>query len=218
MNFVGHIAVGCAVRDAPADPAYLLGTALPDFAAMAGVRLGRAGGELGDGIAVHHATDTVFHREGWFVGSEHDLLSDLTVAGFSRGAALACAHVGVELVLDGELVRDPGTADAVGTVYGLMTDPPTTALDLAPADRRADWAGALAGIAARLDPAGYSDPDTVAWRLHRMTSRRPRLAFPAALVPVLAGLLASHRPAIAADAPEVLAGVTGSVLPALGNT
>lgn len=225
MNFVGHIAVGRALRDdgAEPDPSFLLGTALPDFAAMARVRLAAGDGALGDGLAVHHETDAVFHREGWFVESEHDLLDDLTTAGLPRGAALACAHVGVELLLDGELIRDPVTARAVRAVYALMAAPPEPAVAVAPDAQRAHWVETLAGIAGRLDPEGYRDPATVAVRLHRVTSRRPRLTFSPALVPTVAERLAAHQPGVAAQAPQVLAGVrraVGSRRPgaALGNT
>lgn len=216
MNFVGHIAVGRALHDdrAEPDPTFLLGTALPDFAAMAGVRIERGDGALGDGMAVHHETDAVFHREGWFLDSEHDLLDDLTEAGLPRGAALACAHVGVELLLDGELVRDPATARAVRTVYALMAAPPSPAVMVAPDGQRAHWIETLAGIAGRLDPEGYGEPATVAIRLHRVTSRRPRLAFSEALVPTVAARLAAHQPRIAADAHRVLAGVSAALQPA----
>jgi hypothetical protein len=219
VNFVGHIAVGRAFHDDAADgSSFLLGTALPDFAAMARVRLAPGAGDLGAGMAVHHETDLVFHREAWFLESEQDLLDDLTAAGLPRGAALACAHVGVELLLDGELVREPATAAAVRTVYALMGDPPQPALAVAPPERRRHWAGHLAGIAARLDPGGYGKPETVAIRLHRVTSGRPRLAFSPELVPTVADRLAAHQPTIAGQASEVLARVRAALRPSLGNT
>ena len=219
MNFVGHIAVGRIVENRPtADAAFLLGTGLPDFAAMARVRIARVEGPMGDGMDVHHQTDAVFHRGHWFLESEHELLADLERASFPRGAALACAHVGIELLLDGELVRDPSTADAVRAVYVLMAAPPESALVAAPLTVRAHWADTLSGIAARLDPEGYGDPHTVAVRLHRVTSRRPRLAFAPDLLPALADRLSAHQPRIAAAAPTVLDGVATAVRTTLGNT
>jgi hypothetical protein len=225
VNFVGHIAVGRAVHHGVGepDPSFLLGTALPDFAAMARVRLAPADGALGDGMAVHHETDAVFHRARWFLDSEHDLLDDLTAAGLPRGPALACAHVGVELLLDGELVRDRAVAGAVRAVYALMAAPPAAAVAVAPDTQRAHWVETHAGIARRLDPEGYADPETVAVRLQRATSRRPRLAFSPALVPTVAERLAAHQPQVAARAPQVLADVrdalgAGAAMPALGNT
>jgi hypothetical protein len=212
VNFVGHIAVGRVLHDRPAaDASFLLGTGLPDFAAMARVRIARVAGPLGDGMDVHHRTDAVFHRGQWFLDSEHELLADLERAGFPRGAALACAHVGIELLLDGALVRDPSTASAVRSVYVLMAAPPGPALAAAPMSARAHWADSLSGIAARLDPEGYRDPHTVAVRLHRVTSRRPRLAFAPDLVPALAERLAAHQPRIGAAAPGVLERVSAAV-------
>jgi hypothetical protein len=217
VNFVGHIAVGRVLHDGPdRDPSFLLGTGLPDFAAMARVRITRVDGPLGDGMDVHHRTDAVFHRGRWFLDAEHELLADLGDAGFPRGAALACAHVGIELLLDGELVREPSTADAVRSVYVLMAAPPEPALVAAPESVRAGWADALSGIAARLDPEGYGDPHTVAVRLHRVTSRRPRLAFAPDLVPALSERLAAHQPRIAAAAPGVLERVSAAVRTTLG--
>ena len=57
-----------------------------------------------------------------------DLPKNLVAAGLPRGGALACAHVGVELVLDGELLRDPSIAAAVIEVYGAMRQPPAAAI------------------------------------------------------------------------------------------
>ena len=129
-------------------------------------------------MQLHHDTDAIFHRQGWFLDLEHDLLDDLTAAGVPRGAALACAHVGVELLLDGELLRAEETAAAVVDVYGSMASPPAVALDVVAAPRSAcSGPRTSTGIAERLDPFLYGDPSSVAQRLHRITSSRPRLAF-----------------------------------------
>ena len=85
-----------------------------------------------------------------------------------------------------------------------MATPPADAVALVPAATRACWRATLAGIAARLDPRGYGDAATVAQRLHRVVSRRPRLAFCADLVPVLAECLA------AAPAPDRGPGTCGA--------
>lgn len=215
MNFVGHIATGVAVDGSRADTEFLLGTALPDFAAMARLRLERTStvnvGSLQAGMQLHHDTDAVFHRQGWFLDLEHDVLGDLTAAGVPRGAALACAHVGVELLLDGELLRTRETADAVGDVYRSMSAPPAAALDVVPPARRVQWSEHLAGIAERLDPFGYADPQSVAQRLHRITSSRPRLAFGPEHLATIAVLLAAVQPQIAASAPEILSRVAAAV-------
>jgi hypothetical protein len=211
VNFVGHIATGVAVDGSAADTEFLLGTALPDFAAMARLKLDRTGGSLGTGMQLHHDTDAIFHRQGWFLDLEHDLLDELTAAGVPRGGALACAHVGVELLLDGELLRTDDTAAAVVDVYRAMASPPTVALDVVDPAQRDRWSEHLTGIAQRLDPFLYGDPNSVAQRLHRITSSRPRLAFEPEHIATIAVLLAAVQPQIAASAPDVLARVAAAV-------
>ncbi len=212
MNFVGHIAIGVTVDGSRADTEFLLGTALPDFAAMARFKLDRTNGSLGAGIQLHHDTDAIFHRQGWFLDLEHDLLDDLTAAGVPRGGALACVHVGVELLLDGELLRAEDTAAAVVDVYGSMASPPDSALDVVDDAHRDRWAEHLGGIAARLDPFLYGDPGSVAQRLHRITSSRPRLVFEPDQIAAIGALLAAVQPQIAASAPDVLARVAAAVV------
>jgi hypothetical protein len=215
LNFVGHIAIGVAVDGPRADTEFLLGTALPDFAAMARLRLDRTttigSGSLRAGMQLHHDTDAIFHRQGWFLDFEHALLDDLSAAGVPRGGALACAHVGVELLLDGELIRAQETAAAVVDVYLSMATPPAVALDVVDGTQRERWAEHLAGIAARLDPFLYRDPTSVAQRLHRITSSRPRLAFEPEQIATIATLLADVQPRIAASAPDVLAQVAAAI-------
>jgi hypothetical protein len=203
MNFVGHIATGISL-DRAAGTTFLLGTALPDFAAMARLRLEPTDGAIGLGMRLHHDTDAVFHRQGWFLDLEHELHADLIAAGVPRGGALACAHVGVELLLDGALLRTQSTATAVIDVYAAMARPPDVAIMVAPAHDRAQWSEHLSGIAARLDPFLYADPRSVALRLHRITSSRPRLAFDPAYIPVIAEHLERVQPRISESAPEVL--------------
>ena len=88
MNLVGHVAV--AVEHAPdATAPYLAGAMLPDLAAMARVRLAPAGGDLGDGVAVHHAADAAFHASRWFNDRSQALRDALLEAGVDRGAARA---------------------------------------------------------------------------------------------------------------------------------
>jgi hypothetical protein len=58
MNFFGHALV--AAHKTP-DPPFVLGSMLPDFAAMLRLRLPAMRDELmRDGVAFHHATDRAF--------------------------------------------------------------------------------------------------------------------------------------------------------------
>ena len=59
MNFFAHALL--AAEHNPA-PAYLLGSMLPDFCTMAGVKSEKTGHTLVDaGVAHHHLVDDVFH-------------------------------------------------------------------------------------------------------------------------------------------------------------
>jgi hypothetical protein len=211
VNFVGHIAIGMrSRRDAP-DVEFLVGTALPDFASMARLHLAPDNGPLGRGMALHHEADGVFHRHGWFLDLERELHDALAADGLPRGGALACAHVGVELLLDGELVRDATTGAAVDGVFGAIADPDAAVVATAPAPERMRWRDHLASVAARLDPRDYGNPESVAERLQRITARRPRLAFAPEHVPTVAERLAAVQPRIAADAAVVVDDVAGGV-------
>jgi hypothetical protein len=211
VNFVGHIATGLRARPRCREPGFLVGTALPDFASMARIRLGTASGALGRGIALHHAADAAFHAEDWFLGLERDLRTELLGKGLPDGAARACAHAGPELLLDGALVAEPGIADAVRDVWDAIGSPDDDVLALVPMARRSGWCAHLVGVAARLDPFGYADAAVVARRLHGLTSRRPRLAFHDSLVDAVTVCMAAVQPRIRDAAPAVLARVAAAV-------
>jgi hypothetical protein len=211
VNFVGHIATGLRIGDDPVAPEFLVGTALPDFAAMGRTRLGAADGRLGDGIALHHATDQAFHAESWFLDFERELRALLREDGLPDGAARACAHVGPELLLDGALLDDPAVASGVRTVYGEIAAPDDETVDLAPDGEHDRWRAHLVGVATRLDPSTYRDAAIVAQRLHTITARRPRLAFDTDLVGAVRARMVSVQPRIVSSATDVLDRVVGAV-------
>ena len=208
---MGHIATGLRIGDDPVTPEFLVGTALPDLAAMARTRLGAADGALGDGIAIHHATDQAFHRDAWFLDFERELRALLREDGLPDGAARACAHVGPELLLDGALLDDPAVANGVRTVFGEIAAPDDDTVDLAPDGQQDQWRAHLVGVATRLDPFTYRDAAVVAQRLHTITSRRPRLAFDADLVGAIRARMVSVQPRIVSSATDVLDRVVGAV-------
>jgi len=211
VNFVGHIATGLRAAGDGDDPAFLVGTALPDFASMRRTRLGPAVGTLADGIALPHATDHAIHAEGWFLDLERHLRDGLRRDGLPDGAARACAQVCPELLLDGALLADPSIARGVGTVYEGIAAPSDDVVDLVPDHEREGWRTHLVGVATRLDPFTYGDPAIVAGRLHMITSRRPRLTFDSALVYAVSARMAAVQPHVAASAREVLDRVSGAV-------
>ena len=196
VNFVGHIATGLRVRGDEAEAPFLVGTALPDFAAMGRTRLGAAAGPLGGGIALHHATDQAFHADPWFLDFERELRSAFRADGLGDGAARA-RDVGPELLLDGALVENPAIANGVATVYEQIAAPHDDVVDLAPVDQHERWRAHLVGVATRLDPFTYDDATIVAQRLHHITAHRPRLAFSDEHVDAVAARLtrdpAAHR-------------------------
>jgi hypothetical protein len=211
MNFVGHIAVGLRARGRNATTAFAVGTALPDFASMARMRLQTGQGVLAEGIAVHHATDEAFHSNDWFVDLERSLRASLGRDGLPDGASRGCAHVGPELLLDGALFDDLRIADAVVLVYSALANPTVEVVDLVAEPERRRWRSHLMGVTTRLDPGGYRDADVVARRLHTVMARRPRLRFEDDLVPVLAARLHEVQPQVAASAEAVLDTISSTV-------
>lgn len=167
MNFVGH---ALAATWVDADPRFALGAMLPDFASMAAaggprVRLGDDHGpEVQAGIAWHHRTDHAFHGCPAFVELTDAGTAALRRAGLGRGPSLAAAHVGVELLLDGELCHD---AALVRHYHGALACDAELAPPLRAVVRR------LAEIGT---PHWYRDTAEVAARLFRILGARPKLA------------------------------------------
>jgi hypothetical protein len=173
MNLLAHAEV--IRRLGYRQPQHVVGAMLPDLAGMARFRIPPLPpGPLADGVAMHHRTDEVFHGsprfQSWCAQATHHL----TEAGMARGAARASAHLGVELLIDGELVRITDVADAVegamaasrAEVMALVTDPTIRA----GVDQMLGWItdGGLR--------TAYEDPEAVSWRIERILSHRPRLA------------------------------------------
>lgn len=211
MNLVGHVAVALEPDAAPPSTDFLVGCMLPDLAAIARVRIARPIGELGEGVAFHHACDAVFHESAWFRDANRGLRDTLVAAGVDSGPARACAHAGVEMLLDGRLVADE-TVDASARVVldAVTTGAPSLAV-LAPDDARDVWVERLQMIGSSLDPARYRDPRFVAERLHRMTSGRRRIELRAEHVDTVATTLREFQPGIAAAAPDVVAEIRKAV-------
>jgi len=209
VNLVGHVAVAPDAPNAPVE--FLVGCMLPDLAAIARVRLARPGGDLGRGVEFHHACDTVFHESEWFRRANAQLRDALLDAGVTTGAARACSHAGVEMLLDGGLVthavveaRAQLTLDAVDASAAVLGD-------LATRETRAVWIERLHMIGSSLDPRRYADARFVAERLHRMTAGRRRIALRAEHVDVVAAALVAVQRSIGEAAPDVVASVKEAV-------
>ncbi|MEL7157341.1 MAG: hypothetical protein AAFN30_12175 [Actinomycetota bacterium] len=211
MNAGGHIAVAAGQES---DAGLLLGAALPDLGAMGGFRLlGRSDDRsVTDGIDLHHRTDDAFHRHPWFTQRNRRLTQRLDDAGLGRGPARACSHVGIELLLDGELMAVPELRHASTRAYDAI-DHRLDALDgLVRDDERTRWRRHLQLIARRHLPTDYDQPTAVAARLHRILARRPRLALAAEHIATVAAALADEQPSIADSARDFLVELRAELL------
>ncbi|MDB4989244.1 MAG: hypothetical protein JWN04_4422 [Myxococcaceae bacterium] len=187
MNFIGHATVALWQR---ADPEFVLGSMLPDFASMAGTRLGADSAQVSDarhdalrgGIALHHRTDEAFHGAPAFVSLQQGALDQLSALGIARGTARAVAHVGVEMFIDGELIRAPEVADAYTKALHAGHDFTSVFVD---SDGAARWELLRQRLIVYGAPYDYREPESVLTRLQLMLRARPRLAIDTATLPLL---------------------------------
>jgi len=202
VNFFGHAAI--ASVDPRPEAATTLGAMLPDFATMCGVRLiahepdAAPTDALRRGIALHHATDAVFHAAPPVVALMRELDERLAGLGCARGPRRATAHIGVELLLDGVWVDDAGFGEAY--LAALAHD----AADIPWRDDAAPPRFAV--LRARLRghgvPFDLRKPSAITQRLQRILGHRPLLAPSASDLTAIERALTEHQPrvTVAADA------------------
>lgn len=173
MNFFGHAAI--ATWSAPASgaaPAIVLGAMLPDFATMCGGRIASADeAEVTEGIALHHATDAVFHTLPVVTGLMRELDDRLVHGGCARGPRRAVAHIGVELLLDGVLLDEPAYRAAY--LGGIAHDP---ALSWREPETAPRFAILLERLRAHGVPEDLRLAEAITTRVHRILAHRPLLA------------------------------------------
>lgn len=180
MNFFAHALIAEKRRD---DPAWILGSMLPDLASMAGLRLrsvarpGRLGAGLAEGVDFHHACDDAFHGAPIFVELMDRAHAELEARGLGSGPAMAIGHVGVELLLDGCLVQRHGVPTSYREAMKLTTDAGSDMHwhDGTPEHPRR-WQALCDRLARAPVPEAYTKPHFVADRLVFMLSHRPLLA------------------------------------------
>ncbi|MEM7341834.1 MAG: hypothetical protein AAF467_24520 [Actinomycetota bacterium] len=213
MAVASTLAPNLAPADRAATPHYLLGAALPDMAAMAGLRLVARPepGALASGVAAHHRTDDVFHAHPWFTTRNTALVHVMRDAGVPRGAARACAHVGIELLLDGSLLGDEPLQRAVHDAFDAIDDLGDELAELVVPKRRDRWLVHLNRFPRNSLPADHADPDAVAQTLARILARRPRLQLPPELVSTVAAALGDVAADIATTGPDLCADVAETV-------
>ncbi|MEM7325578.1 MAG: hypothetical protein AAF531_21005 [Actinomycetota bacterium] len=217
MNFVGHVRVAIDQGGDRDRLGFLIGAALPDIAAMGRFRLTNrpTDPDVQAGVALHHRTDDAFHGHPWFRDHSAAVTGNLLDAGLPRGAARACGHVGVELLLDGYLLAS-GTDNLGGTTGEAMAAvnrPEFGLADLVDAEHRPDWGRHLRRTAGWPLPDDYREPAAVAHRLQRILDRRPRLRFDAEQADRVAQILADRRPLLEQGADELLAELAVAVGP-----
>jgi hypothetical protein len=172
VNFFGHAAVACWRSNAPG---FVLGSMLPDFWGMTRTRpVELADDDLARGVAFHHETDRVFHDAPTFVELSRGARVALSALGLARGSALAVAHIGVEIVLDGVLARDARARDAYARALASteLLDGVRWRSD-AESRRVRELVSILATRSASPD---HGSAEVVAWRVERALRARPRLA------------------------------------------
>lgn len=159
------------------DPRFTLGAMLPDFARMCGGRLvATHDDEISAGVSFHHRSDAIFHETPTFLALCASARTLLGRAGVRRACALAAAHVGVELLLDGVWLARPGVASAYLEAIAYTQRGPVTALQWRASEHAARFEHMCARLSDAGIPDGYRDPDEVGRRLHRILGARPRLA------------------------------------------
>jgi hypothetical protein len=155
---------------------------LPDFAHMIGLgRVSSTHPVLAEGIAFHHATDEVFHDSSCFVRLQTEARRSLADAGVRRGARLATAHVGLELMLDAELARDTAAFDhyvaALESAAARSLSAHVSWSESKPTRSAYDnYERLRQTLLRRRDVVVPVGPTALFERLHRILSRRPALA------------------------------------------
>jgi hypothetical protein len=198
VNFFGHAAIA-----SEAAPAIVLGAMLPDFATMCGGHLERADdADVTAGIALHHATDAVFHQLPAVTGLMRELDDRLRAGACARGPRRAVAHIGVELLLDGILVSEPAYRAAY--LAGLTCDPTLTWRDAGAAPR-------FTALLARLRTYGVPDdlqrPDAITHRIERILAPRPLLAPSPDDLRAIRAALGEFQPRVEVASETILRGV-----------
>lgn len=203
MNHFAHAQVAAAHAS---DPVLALGAMWPDFAGW--LREKRAEVEhpvLRAGAALHHASDAAFHRAPEFVALLSAGSAALRDAGLPRGPARAAAHVGLELLLDAELARDPQAADHYAQALLAAAQPELgSAIVWRRPESAQRWRALHLRLCAHGAPRPDEDADALARRVLRALSARPRLALCSAAQPPVSRWLGEVRPRMAKSAPALV--------------
>ena len=182
---------------------FVLGSMLPDLAAMAGMRVKKtAAAELLEGMRLHHASDVAFHTCEAFCSLTRRGVRESSVPGCAR-CGRAAAHVGIELLLDGRLVAERPPSPVYRSALERAASCAETVCWQRP-DAEA-WRRLCTRISSPAATSGYRDPDEVAYRTARTLARRPRLALADRELAALAHWLHGSRARVAHHGPSLIA-------------
>ena len=184
MNFFGHTVLAVRRR---ADPAFVLGSMLPDFATMIRARPpDTEHADIESGMQFHWRTDEVFHRAPAFLALTHQAVAWLSARGVRSGSAMAVAHVGVEVLLDAALAGDECAQRAYrAALEGAAPEELGRHVGWPSDDQRDRFDSLRRRLLARGAIAGDITPETIAERLRVALADRPRLALDDASMPTI---------------------------------
>lgn len=181
MNFFSHAFIA---SQHSSNPRWILGSMLPDFFGMAGLKLEKVIDDqaLAGGIKFHHITDDAFHGNAVVEDLMGSATRELLGQGMVKGAAMAIGHVGVELLLDGALVSSVAALksyrEAINELQTTESCLRFCGLDINEGANR--WRRITEFMPTASIPESYADPGFVADRLIRILANRPFLAVPGA--------------------------------------
>lgn len=208
MNFFAHALL--ADRRS-ADTRWVIGSMVPDFASMAGMRVVGVEGDaqLERGVDFHHRSDDAFHGAPIFVELMEDARVELEERGLGFGPAAAIGHVGVELLLDGHLSEVHGVPASYRSAVAeaAEVDQNLRFHDLGHFEGCRRWRGMCDRLGRAPLPEGYREPDFVAERLIWILARRPRLAVEAGNEPEVYAWARRARSTVADRAKDLIAQV-----------
>ncbi len=208
MNFIGHATVALWHGR---EPRFVLGSMLPDFANMAGTRVAREldrDPALAAGVALHHRTDEIFHAAPLFTALLQELLDGLCARGVPRGSARAVGHIGVEMLIDGELLRGPEIAHAY---LDALQDGADLEYAFVDAPGGARWQRLREALLAHGAPHDYREPEAVLRRLTHVLRSRPRLAIAPEAAQIIRETLPDAQQRVVATLPALLTGVRAAL-------
>jgi hypothetical protein len=211
VNFFGHTVL--AVRRS-ADPAFVLGSMLPDFATMIRARPPHTEhADIDSGMQFHWRTDEVFHRSPAFLALTHQAVVWLSARGVRSGSALAVAHVGVEVLLDAALSDDEGAQRAYrAALEGAAPDDLGCHVAWASDEQRDRFDMLRARLLTRGAITADIAPDTVAERLRSALADRPRLSLDDTSVQAVRDWARIARPAVSAHAGPLIREIAAQLL------